>query len=66
MAFSEHKQITVDAGDRVIISASAIPGNENMISKVIDELFHKGAEVIYDRRKWMSPVKEAFIDLCSR
>lgn len=49
MAFSEHKQIHVDAGDRVIISASAIPGNENTISRVIDELFHKGAEVIYDR-----------------
>ena len=49
MAFSEHKQITVDAGDRVIISASAIPGNETTISRVIDELFHKGAEVIYDR-----------------
>jgi len=49
MAFSEHKQIRVDAGDRVIISASAIPGNETTISRVIDELFHKGAEVIYDR-----------------
>ncbi len=49
MAFSEHRQINIEAGDRVIISASAIPGNENMISKVIDELFHKGAEVIYDR-----------------
>lgn len=49
MAFSEHKQINVDSGDRVIISASAIPGNENMISRVIDELFHKGVEVIYDR-----------------
>ncbi|MBR4472601.1 MAG: ribonuclease J [Oscillospiraceae bacterium] len=49
MAFSEHKQIQIDAGDRIIISASAIPGNENMISRVIDELFHKGAEVIYDR-----------------
>ena len=49
MAFSEHKQIQLDAGDRVIISASAIPGNETMISRVIDELFHKGAEVIYDR-----------------
>jgi len=49
MAFSEHKQIKVDAGDRVIISASAIPGNETTISRVIDELFHKGAEVIYDR-----------------
>ena len=50
MAFSEHKQINIDAGDRVIISASAIPGNETTISRVIDELFHKGAEVIYDRR----------------
>ncbi|MBS5433345.1 MAG: ribonuclease J [Firmicutes bacterium] len=49
MAFSEHKQISVDSGDRIIISASAIPGNENTISRVIDELFHKGAEVIYDR-----------------
>ena len=49
MAFSEHRQINIQPGDRVIISASAIPGNENMISKVIDELFHKGAEVIYDR-----------------
>ena len=49
MAFSGHRQVEIDAGDRVIISASAIPGNENTISRVIDELFHKGAEVIYDR-----------------
>ena len=49
MAFSEHKQIQIDAGDRVIISASAIPGNETMITRVIDELYRKGAEVIYDR-----------------
>ena len=49
MAFSEHRQIQIDSDDRVIISASAIPGNENTISRVIDELFHKGAEVIYDR-----------------
>ncbi len=49
MAFSEHKQVTIQPGDRVIISASAIPGNETTISRVIDALFHKGAEVIYDR-----------------
>ena len=49
MAFSEHKQVTIGPGDRVIISASAIPGNETTISRVIDALFHKGAEVIYDR-----------------
>ena len=49
MAFSGHRQVEIVPGDRVIISASAIPGNETMISKVIDELFSKGAEVIYDR-----------------
>ena len=49
MAFSEHKQVKIDSQDRVIISASAIPGNETTISKVIDGLFQKGAEVIYDR-----------------
>jgi ribonuclease J len=49
MAFSGHRQVEIDAGDRVIISASAIPGNELTITKVIDELFHKGAEVIYDK-----------------
>ena len=49
MAFAEHKQVTICPGDRVIISASAIPGNETTISRVIDALFHKGAEVIYDR-----------------
>ncbi len=49
MAFAEHKQIHIDNGDRIIISASAIPGNETTISRVIDELFHKGAEVIYDK-----------------
>lgn len=49
MAFSGHKQITIGTGDLVIISASAIPGNETMITRVIDELYRKGAEVIYDR-----------------
>jgi len=49
MAFSDHKLIEISAGDRVIISASAIPGNEKMVSKVINELFRKGAEVVYDK-----------------
>lgn len=49
MAFSAHKQINIDSGDRVIISASAIPGNENTITRVIDELYRKGAEVLYDK-----------------
>ncbi|MGI6029733.1 MAG: ribonuclease J [Candidatus Heteroscillospira sp.] len=49
MAFSGHRQVEIGDGDRVIISASAIPGNEHAVTKVIDELFSKGAEVIYER-----------------
>jgi ribonuclease J len=49
MAFSGHKQIEVASGDKVIISASAVPGNEKMISKVINELFRRGVDVVYDR-----------------
>lgn len=49
MAFSTHKQVEIGAGDKVIISASAIPGNEITVSRVINELFRKGAKVIYDR-----------------
>ena len=49
MAFSGHRQIDIKAGDRVIISSSAVPGNERMVSRVIDELFRRGADVIYDK-----------------
>jgi ribonuclease J len=49
MALSGHKQIEIKSGDRVIISASAVPGNEKTVSRVIDELFRRGAEVIYDK-----------------
>ncbi|MDR0862815.1 MAG: ribonuclease J [Oscillospiraceae bacterium] len=49
MAFGSHKQVDIKPGDRIIISASAVPGNENAVSKVIDELFRRGAEVIYDK-----------------
>ena len=49
MAFSTHKQVEIGAGDKVIISASAIPGNEVTVSRVINELFRKGVKVVYDR-----------------
>ena len=49
MAFSGHRQIEIKNGDKVIISSSAVPGNERMVSRVIDELFRRGAEVIYDK-----------------
>ena len=49
MAFSTHKQVDIRAGDRVIISASAIPGNENAVGSVINELYRKDAEVVNER-----------------
>ena len=49
MAFSTHKQIDIGPTDKVIISASAIPGNEVTVGRVINELFRKGADVIYDK-----------------
>ncbi len=49
MAFGEHKQVEIGKNDRIIVSASAIPGNENTITRIIDELMGKGAEVIYER-----------------
>ena len=49
MAFSGHRQVEIQPGDRIIISASAIPGNEKSISRIINELYRKGADVIYDK-----------------
>ena len=49
MAFSSHKQVDIQAGDRIIISASAIPGNEKAVSRIINELYRKGAEVVYEK-----------------
>ncbi len=47
MAASEHKKVNIVKGDMVIISATPIAGNEKMVSRVINQLFKKGAEVIY-------------------
>ncbi len=49
MAFGTHKQVDIMAGDRIIISASAIPGNEKAVSKIINELYRKGADVVYEK-----------------
>jgi len=48
MAFSEHKKIEIVRGDTVILSASPIPGNEKAIFKVVNELFRRGADVVYE------------------
>ena len=47
MASSTHKNIQIEKDDMIIISANPIPGNEKAISKVINELTQKGANVIY-------------------
>ena len=49
MAFNTHRQVDIMPGDRVIISASAIPGNENSIGNVINELYRKDADVVNER-----------------
>ena len=47
MAASIHKKVTIKPGDTVIFSSSPIPGNEKAVSKVINELSMKGANVIF-------------------
>lgn len=48
IAFASHKTIEIQQGDTVIISAHPIPGNEKPIYRVINELFKRGAHVIYE------------------
>ena len=47
MAIGEHKQVTIERGDVVIISARTIPGNERAVSHVIDNLYRRGADVVH-------------------
>jgi len=46
MAVGEHKQIEIEKGDVVIISARTIPGNERAVAHLIDNLYRRGAEVV--------------------
>lgn len=48
MSKMEHRQIEIKQGDVVIFSAHPIPGNEKLVSRVINSLFERGAKVIYD------------------
>ncbi len=48
MAFSEHRKLQIKQSDKVIISATPIPGNEKFVSRVINQLYRCGAEVIYE------------------
>lgn len=49
MAFSDHRKVSITPNDYVIISANPIPGNEKMVSNVINELMKLGAEVVYEK-----------------
>ena len=48
MSTSEHRKVEIVKGDLIVISANPIPGNETSVSKVVDDLFKRGAEVIYE------------------
>ena len=48
MAFASHRIVEIHQGDMVILSAHPIPGNEKPIYRVINELFRRGAHVIYE------------------
>ena len=49
MAFAEHRKLQIRPTDMVVISASPIPGNERNTSRVLNQLYRCGAQVIYDR-----------------
>ncbi len=48
MAFSDHSQVSLDANDVVVLSASAIPGNEKLVGRIINELSKNEVEVLHD------------------
>jgi ribonuclease J len=49
MAMADHRWVSIQPGDTVIISANPIPGNEKLVARTVDHLFRQGAEVIYER-----------------
>ena len=50
IANGDHRDVSVGEGDTVIVSATPIPGNETSVYRIINKLFHAGAEVIYGSR----------------
>jgi ribonuclease J len=50
MSLGEHRQVNIRPGDSVIVSATPIPGNEELINRTLDNLFRAGANVFYHER----------------
>ena len=48
MAFGEHSQVTLGPSDLVVLSASAIPGNESLINRIVNEISKMGVKVLHD------------------
>ncbi len=48
MAYSDHNQVTLGQNDLVILSSSAIPGNEKLVGRVVNELYKNGVKVLHD------------------
>lgn len=48
MAFSDHSQVELTPNDLVVLSSHAIPGNEKLVSRIINELYKKGVSVYHD------------------
>lgn len=48
MSSGDHRQVTITPNDFIVISATPIPGNEKLVTKVVNELMKQGAEVIYE------------------
>ncbi len=49
MAYEEHRQVKLHAGDTVVFSANSIPGNERAVNDTIDRLFHIGCDVVTNK-----------------
>jgi len=66
MASGSHKQIKIQRGDTVILSSKFIPGNERAIAKIIDNLYRRGADVIYEKISDIHVSGHAFRDELSQ
>lgn len=53
MAFSDHRKVEITKDDLVVVSANPIPGNEKLVSNVVNELYKKGAEVYHDNTEYI-------------
>ena len=56
ISLEQHKDLKLDPGDTVILSSRMIPGNERAISRMMDHLYRRSAEVIYQDSASLSPV----------